>query len=327
MNSLFMSDKIWKFDILIDESFVKFNPDSVVFTPDTNDFLISLVNGFEEGHWMKKNFQNFIYNNIAETALKAEERIKIVDENYSCLVESAKHLRLIDKDITDEETKKKDKGRGSEIAEIVLYGIMKHHFNAIAAIPKIYYKQNDKMNAFGDDSVHIVLTKNNDFQIWLGEAKFYNDLDDKRFSDPLDSIAQMLEPAIIRKEIGILTGLNELDVVLKDNPHMLELVKNTLKNYTSIDDIKERLHVPILLLHECEITNCTTRLNDEYKDKIIKYHYERAIAYFKKQIIKFKNYIDYDKINFHLILFPVPNKSEIVEWFISRAKTLREDAQ
>lgn len=322
-----MSDKIWKFDILIDDSFVNFNPNSVEITPDTNDFLVSVVNGFEEGHWMKKNFQNFIYNNIAETALKAEERIKIVDENYSSIVESAKHLRLIDKDNADEETKKKDKGRGSEIAEIVLYGIMKHHFNAIPAIPKIYYKQNDKLNAFGDDSVHIVITKDNDFQIWLGEAKFYNDLDDKRFGAPLDSIAQMLDPTIIRKEIGILTGLNELDVVLKDNPQMLELLKNILKNFTSIDDIKERLHVPILLLHECEITNSATRLNEEYKNKIIAYHYERATVYFRKQIIKFKDYMDYDKINFHLILFPVPNKSEIVEWFISRAKTLRKDAQ
>lgn len=322
-----MSNKIWKFDILIDDSFVNFNPNSVETTPDSNDFLISLVNGFEEGHWMKKNFQSFIYNNIAETALKAEERMKIVDNSYSCLVESAKHLRLIDKDGVDEEVKKRDKGRGSEIAEIVLYGIMKHHFNAIPAIPKIYYKQNDNMNAFGDDSVHIVLTKDNDFQIWLGEAKFYNDLEDKRFNEPIGSIAQMLNSSIIRKELGILTGLSELDVVLRDTPEILAKVKNILKNFTSIDEIKKRLHVPILLLHECEITNCATTLSEEYKNKIVTYHYDRATSYFKKQIIKFKDYMDYDKINFHLILFPVPNKSEIVEWFISRAKTLREDAQ
>lgn len=322
-----MSNKIWRFDILIDDSFVNFNPNSVEITPDTNGFLISLVNGFEEGHWMKKIFQSFIYNNIAETALKAEERIKIVDNSYSCLVESAKHLRLIDKDSIDEDRKKKDKGRGSEIAEIVLYGIMRHYFNAIPAIPKIYYKQNDNMNAFGADSVHIVLTKDNDFQIWLGEAKFYNDLEDNRFNDPLNSIAQMLNSAIIRKELGILTGLSELDVVLRDVPEMLEKINSILKNFISIDEIKKRLHVPILLLHECEITSSATTLSKEYKDRIIAYHYDRATSYFKKQIIKFKDYVDYDKINFHLILFPVPNKSEIVEWFISRAKTLREDAQ
>ena len=152
-------------------------------------------------------------------------------------------------------------------------------------------------------------------------------MEDKRFNEPLSSIAQMLNSAIIRKELGILTGLNELDVVLRDIPEMLKKVKNILKNFTSIDEIKKRLHVPILLLHECEITNGATTLNKEYKDKIVTYHYDRATSYFKKQIIKFKGYVDYDKINFHLILFPVPNKSEIVEWFISRAKTLREDAQ
>ena len=322
-----MNDKIWKFDILIDDSFVNFNPNSVEITPDTNDFLISLVNGFEEGHWMKKNFQNFIYNNIAETALKAEERMKMIDNSYSCLVESAKHLRLIDKDSADEDAKKKDKGRGSEIAEIILYGIMKHYFKAIPAIPKIYYKQSDNMNAFGDDSVHIVLTEDNDFQIWLGEAKFYNDLDDKRFNEPLKSIAQMLNSTIIRKELGILTGLNELDIVLSDTPEMLEKVKGILKNFTSVDEIKKRLHVPILLLHECKITNGATTLSEEYKNQIITYHYERATIFFKKQIVKFNDYPDYDKIQFHLILFPVPNKSEIVEWFITRAKILREDAQ
>jgi hypothetical protein len=31
----------------------------------------------------------------------------------------------------------------------------------------------------------------------------------------------------------------------------------------------------------------------------------------------------FDKINFHLILFPVPSKEEIVKKFISTAKELR----
>lgn len=322
-----MSDKIWQFDILIDDSFVNFNPDRVKITPDTNDFFISMINGFEEGQWMKKVFQNFIFSNIVLTALKAEEREKMIDDSYACLVEAAKHLRLIDKEVADEEAKQKDKGRGSEIAEIVLYGIMKHHFNAIPAIPKIYYKQNDNLNAFGDDSVHIVLTQDDDFQLWLGEAKFYKDLEDGRFYEPLNSIAQMLQATIIRKEVGILTGLSELDVALKDNPEMLDKVKRTLKDFRSIDEIKKIIHVPILLLHECEITKNTTALTEEYKNRIMAYHYDRAITYFKKQINKFKNYADYENISFHLILFPVPNKSEIVDWFISRANTLREDAQ
>ena len=52
---------------------------------------------------------------------------------------------------------------------------MKHHYGALSAVPKIFYKQNVQDNAKGADSVHIVLN-NNDFSIWFGEAKFYPNL-------------------------------------------------------------------------------------------------------------------------------------------------------
>ena len=122
-----MAAKLWRFDILVDDCFMNFNPDKENIQPDDNDSLLSVVNGFEDGHWMKKNFQDFVFNNIALTALNAEERAKCVDDSYSALTEAAKHLRLIE-----------DKGKGSEIAEIVLYGVMKHHYKAIPATLKSF---------------------------------------------------------------------------------------------------------------------------------------------------------------------------------------------
>ena len=122
-----MAEKLWRFDILVNDCFMNFNPDRENILPDDNDFLLSVVNGFEDGHWMKKNFQDFVFNNIAQTALNAEERAKCVDDSYSALTEAAKHLRLIE-----------DKGKGSEIAEIVLYGVMKHHYKAIPATLKSF---------------------------------------------------------------------------------------------------------------------------------------------------------------------------------------------
>lgn len=309
-----MAEKIWRFDILVDESFVNFNPDRTMITPDENDNLLSVVNGFEDGHWMKKNFQQFIFNNISQTALTEEERNKCLSEPYSGLLESAKHLRLVE-----------DKGKGSEIAEIVLYGIMKHYFHAISATPKIFYKQNDKNNAFGADSVHIVLTDDKDYQLWLGEAKFYNSLDDDRFDDPLESIKHMLQTSIIRKEVGVMTSLNELDNQIKDSNMVLQ-IKNNLSNGVSIDEVKSRLHVPILLLHECHITAGTTKLDENYKNKIIEFHHSRATPYFKKQIHKLNTISNYNEIQFHLILFPIPNKNDIVSWFLERAKNLQNEA-
>ena len=310
-----MIEKLWRFDILVNDCFINFNPDRENIQPDDNDFLLSVVNGFEDGHWMKKNFQDFVFNNIAQTALNAEERAKCVDDSYSTLTEAAKHLRLIE-----------DKGKGSEIAEIVLYGIMKHHYKAISATPKIFYKQNVNDNAKGADAVHIVLTEDRDFQLWLGEAKFYNSIDDGRFAEPLGSVDQMLKTPILRNEIGAMTSLNELDSQIQDI-ELVERIKKALQGDVSIDDIKPHIHVPILLLHECNITAGTKCLDDTYRQSIIDYHKERAISFFKKQIKKLENVYNYNCIQFHLLLFPIPKKDEVVEWFLNRAKSMKEDAE
>lgn len=307
--------KICNFDILVEEAFMSFNPDRTNINPDENDSLLSVINGFEDNHWLTKAFRQFVFDNITLTALNAEERSKLVYSGYSSLIEAAKHLRLID-----------DKGKGSEIAEIVLYGIMKHHFGALSAVPKIFYKQNDHDNAKGADGVHIVLTEDGDFQLWLGEAKFYNSIEDSRLGDPIDSVCQMLKTAILKKEVGIMTSLNELDYQIAD-PVLLKNVKDSLQaGLLSVDILKKRIHVPILLLHECEITNGATELTNEYKQAIIEKHRERATAFFTKQIDKLRSIPHYEWIQFHLILFPVPKKDEIVNWFLIRGKQLQEDA-
>lgn len=79
---------------------------------------------------------------------------------YTTLTESVKNLRLVDT----------DNGQGSEIAEIVLYGIMRYYYGALPVVPKIFANDNAK----GADSVHIVLDDKGDFTLWLGEAKFYS---------------------------------------------------------------------------------------------------------------------------------------------------------
>jgi len=80
------------------------------------------------------------------------------------------------------------------------------------------------------------------------------------------------------------------------------------------------LHIPILLLHECPKTKDATELTDNYKTDIIAYHKDRARSYFSKQIAKIGIFHKYSDITFHLILFPVPNKKEIVDKFISNVE-------
>ena len=294
-------DKICNFDIVINTCLAEINPASVMPDFDKNGFLLSVINGFEDGAWRKKVFRQFVLDNIAQTGLSAEDRDNLYCESpYTTLTESVKNLRLVDT----------DNGQGSEIAEIVLYGIMRYYYGALPVVPKIFYKQNTNDNAKGADSVHIVLDDKGDFTLWLGEAKFYSNIANERMY-----------------ENSIITSISDLQYVIP-NPDTRKFVQTILRRETSVDEIRKRLHIPILLLHECDKTQKATELSETYLGEIKRYHLDRAINYFNIQNGKQKkqNVHGYDNIQFHLILFPVPNKNEIVNWFVERAKQIKEDA-
>ncbi|MFZ3169021.1 MAG: Hachiman antiphage defense system protein HamA [Candidatus Methanoperedens sp.] len=122
-----------EFEILIDEAFVNINTNKNL-DPIDNKRVLSLINDFEDGEWRYSKFQKFVWDNISETSLSYKERESLIVKPHSSLVASAKNIRLTDKE--------EDIGKGSELAEIVLYGIMKHYYNALPVVPKIFYKQN-----------------------------------------------------------------------------------------------------------------------------------------------------------------------------------------
>lgn len=303
------------FEVLIEDSFLNICTDSSL-KPIENKCILSLVNDYQEGKWRHSKFHNFVWDNIAETSLSHAERENLIDQSHSKLVAAAQSLRLTDSD--------KDIGKGSELAEIVLYGIMKNHYHALPVVPKIFYKQNSQDNAKGADSVHIVIDDENDFTVWFGEAKFFNDISDSRLSDIVKSVGNSLATDKLKRENSIITNVCDIDHLVPD-VHLLARIKNALSPRESIDNIKPKLHVPILILHECDITANNNRFNDDYKRKIIDFHKDRAKSYFKKQIESLSEVDMYESITFHLILLPVPEKSKIVDRFVNKVRSFKED--
>lgn len=304
-----MEKSLMVFDVVIDEAFVNFylEPDATKYNKKS---ILGLINDFEDGNWRFEKFQEFIWDNIAETSLSFRERNSLISKPMSLLSESARNLRL-----TDAEN---DISKGSELAEIVLYGIMKNHYQALPVVPKIFYKQNVQDNAKGADSVHIVVT-DDDFSIWFGEAKFYNSIDDDRLDTIITSVENSLKSDKLKKENSIITSVSDIEHLVLDE-RLRSKIKKCLSNQESIDYLKPRIHVPIFLLHECKITKEAKTLTQEYKDSIIEYHKERALSYFKKQNKRIQSIIGYTEINFHLILFPVPEKINIVDSFINKVR-------
>jgi len=297
------------FEILINNTFTDINTDATL-KPVDNKSVLSMINSFEATEWRYNHFQNFIWDNIAETSLSHRERESLVDSHHSLLTYAAKNLRLSDKS--------GDISKGSEIAEIVLYAIMKHHFNALPVVPKIFYKQNAQDNAKGADSVHIIIENKTDFSIWFGEAKFYNSIEDARLPEIITSVENSLLTGKLKKENSIITNLPDIDSLIGDEA-LIKSIKSALSPRESIDLIKPKLHIPILLLHECEITQRQSEISDDYKSELIAYHKNRSESFFKKQLNKIGGIPHYSQIKFHLILFPVPLKNTIVDKFVSNA--------
>lgn len=294
------------FEILVNDDYLNLAK-STSLVPVDNKTVLSLVNDFEDEKWRREKFENFVWDNIALTALSAKERAKLAGKSGSTLREAAKNLRLTDK--------AGDIGQGSEVAEIVLYGIMQHHYGALAVVPKIFYKQNTQDNAKGADSVHIVLEGEDRFSLWFGEAKFYNSLDNARLSSIVESVENSLQTSKLKKENSIITNTTDIDQLV-ENKDLAAKIKLALSPDNSMDNIKPILHIPILLLHECALTAEAREIDNGYRQKLREFHLDRATAYFKKQIKALSEHVaKYSSIKFHIILFPVPNRKELVERF------------
>lgn len=306
---------MFPFKILIDDTFLKHNTKELL-KPIDKKHILSVVNDFEDGQWMTKNFHRFIWNNVAETALSYRERENLIGDPASKIIEASQNLRLADKE--------KDISKGSELAEIILYGIMKHQYGALPVVPKIFYKQNPKDNAKGADSVHIVLEKDGDFSLWFGEAKFYSSIEDTRLGTIIESVENSLKTDKLKKENSIITDLSDIDLFDIDDK-LRTKIRQALDTKNSIDYLKPKIHIPILLLHQCTITANEESLCEKYMQNIKNYHLNRAQSYFEKQIVALASKVYmYSEISFHIILFPVPNKKDIVNKFVETAENYQK---
>lgn len=206
---------------------------------------------------------------------------------------------------------------------------MREYYGALPAVPKIWHKQNRQTTAKGADSVHVIVKDDNRFEFWLGEAKFYKELSGA-MAKAVQSVEETVSLAAIRKENSFATELDDLKICLHGKypdkaDSLWKGISQMLDVNTSIDALKPILHIPILLLHECQITQQETGFTDDYKSKVKAAHLREAKSYFKKQIEALKDVIPlYSEMHFHLILFPVPQKERIVDEFYKRVEPYRE---
>lgn len=291
------------FKVIIQDSIMNLYEDK---SHINNQHTLALANYFERGEWREDKLLEYLFNNMKYGALSYQERKSLIDESFSTIKQSANNLRIDDK--------------GGEIAEIFLHGIMKDYYKALSILPKIFYKQSSNLYANGADSVHIVVN-NNDFTLWLGEAKFYVRIADA-IRDAVESVNSLLEniDGKLRKEFQLIVNHNDLRDNLKSNTQIYDSIKYFLEENNSLDNIIKKIHVPICILHGSNITKKNTCVDIDYFKKIETYYNKKIPEIVDKIHFKFSSY---SMVHFYIIIFPVPDKSTLVENFNNKIKNFR----
>jgi hypothetical protein len=256
--------------------------------------LLGLCAGYENGQWRSSQLAGHLMEWLPEFALNRREREGVGPSNMVAL--TAKAARLIYDTIDIEK-------RG-EIGEILLHAIIRHEFGTIPAISKIYFKDSPSITVKGFDAVHIVVNSGL-FELWLGESKFYSDFK-AAINAIVPEIKQHIESDYLRSEFTAI--FSKIDPGWKYENELKELISRN----NTLDKVFRALCIPAFVTYESQTIAKFRKASPEFVDSIkneIMEHYEH---FCKKDLPQ--------KVKIHLLVLPIENKDELINYFDEKLK-------
>lgn len=273
------------------ETFLKIRAHDISLRPG----LTGLCVGYEREEWRASQFAQHILEWLPEFALKHSELADINSGNAVPLIRSAAK-RVYDS--------KKFENRG-EFGELFLHAAIREVFDSLPAISKIFYKTalNDTVKGF--DAVHVVGAPEN-LELWLGEAKFYTDID-----SAVDAVVAELQAHTqtnyLRDEFLLIKG--KID---PSWPHA-DALKDLLSEKKSLDEVFARACIAVLLTYDSECLTEHVKCDDAYvtafEAEIRKHH----AAFAGKNLPK--------EVDIHLFLLPLSTKKKLIEHLDEKLKS------
>ncbi|WP_315155064.1 DUF1837 domain-containing protein [Capnocytophaga leadbetteri] len=261
----------------------------------TIPILHGICAGFEAGEWRKEELVRHLFTYLPEFALTYQEYSTIKGEDA---------VEKIQKAAANVYQTGKFEKRG-EFGELLLHAIIKESCNTIPAISKIYYKDGPNETVKGFDAVHVVVT-DNDLELWLGEVKFYDNINNA-ISDVIKELNAHIEIKYIKNEFIAIT--NKID---NSWPYANKL-KSLLHPNTSLDDVFSKTCIPVLLTYDSTIL---AKYNNKSNEYIVEIEKE-----FKKLHQTFCQKIGSFKLTIHLFLLPLNTKKDLIRSLEEKLKT------
>lgn len=185
--------------------------------------VTGLCVGYELGRWRVEQLAKHIMEWLPEFALTYSELEGINSGNMVALMrDAAKKVYATEK----------FHNRG-EFGELFLHAAMRQIFGSLPAISKIFYKSSRNDTVKGFDAVHVV-NSGSRLELWLGEAKFYDDIT-RAIRDVVAELQAHTQRNYLRDEFILIAG--KIDPRW---PHATEL-QQLLSPNTSLDDVFDRV--------------------------------------------------------------------------------------
>lgn len=186
--------------------------------------------------------------------------------------------------------------RRGEFGEILLHILLRQHFGTVPAISKIFFKDSRNDTVKGFDAVH-VLEGGDGLELWLGEVKFYSDLN-RAIRDVCDELSAHTAADYLRSEFVAIT--NKLDDAWGDAAN----VRHMLAQERSLDEIFTAVCVPVLLTYNSDVVGSYSQVGPAYE------------AAFEKEVSAawkaFGEKVPPIPVRVHLFLLPLRDKHELV---------------
>jgi len=248
--------------------------------------ITGLCVGYERDDWRASQFARHIIEWLPEFALKHAELTDMNSGNAVQLIRDAAK-RVYES--------RKFENRG-EFGELFLHAAIREVFDSQPAISKIYYKsaRNDTVKGF--DAVHVVGPAGA-LELWLGEAKFYNDIS-AAVRDVVAELAAHTETNYLRDEFLLIKG--KIDPTW---PHAKAL-EDLLAENKSLDEVFSSACIAVLLTYDSEClgahTKCDAAYEAAFEAEIRKHH-----ALFAGKALP-------KDVTIHLILLPLHTKKRLL---------------
>lgn len=259
----------------------------VCFNDNTCDpTVMALSVGYEARAWRAEALARHIVDWVLDFALRPEERDRLSAGRVMELTRRAVRATF---------------GNGNDRGvpgEILLHAVCRQFFGSDTVISKVMFKTADNDTYKGFDGVHCVHGPDDSLELWLGEAKFYKGLR-QAIRAALGDVDEHLRHDYLRNEFAIVA-----DKIDDAHPHADEL-KRLMHPNTSLDEVFDRIVVPVLLTYDSQAAADHDRTRPAYLAAV---ETEARRAW-----LLFRDGLDTDlPVTVRLFLVPLANKAALL---------------